>query len=89
MGLVQMIFTKSLRRAVLIGAVLHMGQQMSGMNALIIYSADMFASSTLQAPDTDLVCLRLDLEKISLASIGVAQHYCIRMCESRKDFSFI
>lgn len=56
MGYIELLRTPYLRRALGIGAVLHMGQQMSGMNALIIYSADVFASSSLQAPDTDLVC---------------------------------
>lgn len=56
MSYMELLRTKWLRTPLLIGVVLHMGQQMSGMNALIIYSADVFASSSLQAPDTDLVC---------------------------------
>lgn len=57
MGYIDLVRTRWLRAPLLIGAVLHMGQQMSGMNALIIYSADVFASSSLQAPDTDLAII--------------------------------
>ncbi|KNC74267.1 hypothetical protein SARC_13181 [Sphaeroforma arctica JP610] len=45
---------KTLRRLLWTGVALHLGQQLSGMNAIIVYSVDLFSFSSIQGPDTDL-----------------------------------
>eukprot|EP01134_Creolimax_fragrantissima_P000175 CFRG0175T1 len=50
----EILSDKALRRLLWTGVILHLGQQLSGINAIIVYSVDLFSFSSLKAPDTDL-----------------------------------
>jgi len=70
-GISELISNNSLRRALIVAVVMQLSQQLSGINAVLYYSADMFLATGISENQTTLITLGVGIANVVMCIVSI------------------